>query len=104
MTAVAVNCFVNDARRKFVAGVIGPRLRKSVTPYPLRKTALSLFTTRTAQPGSRGVIDFDNRASTCAANVCADAQEDSPSHRSGIMSLGSNSIVHEGKSAPLRRP
>src|ERR1700686_4721285 len=52
MMQAAVNCFVNDARRKFVCASIGRRVRRSVTPYPWRKTGLPLRMTRTAAPGA----------------------------------------------------
>src|SRR5271167_344724 len=56
MMAVAVNCLVKEARRKFVFASIGRRVRRSVTPYPRRNTGCPLWITRTAAPGA--VLDF----------------------------------------------
>src|SRR5271166_284623 len=52
----AVNCLVNEARRKFVSASIGRRVRRSLTPYPRRKTGRPLRTTSTAAPGA--LLDF----------------------------------------------
>src|SRR5579864_8647504 len=57
MMQVAVNCLVNDARRKFVCASIGCRVRRSVTPYPRRKTGCPSWMTRTAAPGA--ALDFN---------------------------------------------
>src|SRR5438270_9598294 len=56
MMAAAVNCLVKDARRKFVEGSMGCFVRRSVTPYPRRKTGFPLRMTRTAAPGA--LLDF----------------------------------------------
>src|SRR5271157_2066039 len=56
MIQVAVNCLVNEASRKFVFASMGWRVRRSVTPYPRRKTGRPLWTTSTAAPGA--LLDF----------------------------------------------
>src|SRR5208337_1132120 len=56
MMQAAVNCLVNEASRKFVFASMGRRVRRSVTPYPRRKTVLALRTTSTAAPGA--LLDF----------------------------------------------
>src|ERR1700751_5287931 len=56
MMHAAVNCLVNDARRKSVCGVMGCMARRSVTPYPRRKAGLPSRTTSTAAPGA--LLDF----------------------------------------------
>src|SRR5579859_209488 len=71
MMHAAVNCFVNDARRKFVCASMGWRVRMSVTPYPWRKTGFPLRMTRTAAPGA--VVDFrgEKMASTWVGETWA---------------------------------
>src|SRR5271169_732413 len=56
MMHAAVNCLVNDASRKLVCSSIFVRVRRSVTPYPRRKTVPPLRTTSTAAPGA--LLDF----------------------------------------------
>src|ERR1700680_4080864 len=58
MMEAAVNCLVNEARRKFVFASMGRRVRRSVTPYPRQKTGCPLRTTRTAAPGAS--LDFSD--------------------------------------------
>src|SRR5271166_3574975 len=52
----AVNCLVNEARRKLVWASILVRVRRSVTPYPRRNATRPLRTTSTAAPGA--LLDF----------------------------------------------
>src|SRR5579859_1064404 len=79
MMHAAVNCFVNDARRKFVCASMGWRVRMSVTPYPRRKTGLPLRMTRTATPGA--VVDFRGKkmASIWVEDTWAEASADKKS-------------------------
>jgi hypothetical protein len=51
MIAIAVNCFVTEARRKDVPGKIGLRSSKLTIPYPLLCTTLPSRITNTAAPG-----------------------------------------------------
>src|SRR5580658_3892455 len=79
MMQAAVNCLVNDARRKLVFASMGCRERRSVTPYPRRNTGRPLRTTRTAAPGSSldlsvEKIESIRLAETCRVEICAAAK------------------------------
>src|SRR5436309_680344 len=66
--AVAVNCLVTDARRKFVCESILCDVRKSVTPYPRWKTTAPFRRTSTAPPGAL----LDLKAAKTESILCAD--------------------------------
>src|SRR5258707_10791795 len=74
MIAAAVNCLVNDARRKLVFESMGCNVRKSVTPYARRNTGRPSRTTRTAAPGALPDFRDEKMASTCADETCPDAR------------------------------
>src|ERR1700722_1157370 len=63
MMQAAVNCLVNDARRKLVWASILVRVRKSMTPYPRPNATRPLWTTSTAAPGA----SFDFSAAKMAS-------------------------------------
>src|SRR6266851_9546562 len=71
MTAVAVNCLVDEARRKLVCALILLRVRRSVTPYPRRKAMRPSRITSTAAPGP--FSDF--RLAKIAATSSAEGSE-----------------------------
>src|SRR6266567_7827895 len=75
MIAVAVNCLVNDARRKFVLASMGCRVRRSVTPYPRRKTGLPSRTTRIAAPGALVDLRDAKMVSICVEETWAEAEK-----------------------------
>src|ERR1700684_482028 len=72
MMQAAVNCLVNDARRKSVCASILVLLRRSVTPYPRRKTTRPLRTTSTAAPGASLDFSAAKMASIWLEDTCAD--------------------------------
>src|SRR5260370_8689104 len=74
MIAVAVNCLVKEAKRKFVFASIGRKVRRSVTPYPRRNTGCPSRTTRTAAPGAWLDLREEKMASTWVDETCADAR------------------------------
>src|SRR5580658_8277732 len=84
MMQAAVNCSVNDARRKLVFASMGCRVRRSVTPYPRRNTGRPLRTTRTAAPGASLDLSVEKMESiwlvetwlvdTCLVEICAEAK------------------------------
>jgi len=67
---MAVNCLVNEARRKSVPGPMGCFVRKSVTPYPPRNTGLPLYTISTAAPGASFDFSVLKIASTWPEPTC----------------------------------
>src|SRR5580700_3256574 len=76
MMQAAVNCLVNDARRKLVFAPMGSRVRRSVTPYPRRNTGRPLRTTRTAAPGASLDLSVEKMesirlAETWPVEICA---------------------------------
>src|SRR5580658_5136098 len=73
MMQAAVNCLVNEARRKLVWASILVRVRNSVTPYPRRNTTRRpLRTTRTAAPGASFDFSEAKMASTWLAETWAE--------------------------------
>ena len=56
---IAVNCFVIEARRKFVEVVIGMLLLTEADPYAFLKIMLSFFITNTEAPGVFGELNSD---------------------------------------------
>src|SRR6516162_2474156 len=66
MTAIAVNCLLNDARRKLVCSSILWSVRRSVTPYPRSYTTRPFWITITAAPGAE-VPTVRNREAILAA-------------------------------------
>src|SRR5581483_4217648 len=75
MMQVAVNCLVKEASRKLVSGRIGVRVRKSVTPYPSRKTTCPWRTTSTAAPGASLDFSEEKRWSIWADETWAKEKE-----------------------------
>src|SRR5689334_1388941 len=75
MIQVAVNCLVKEASRKLVFDSMGCRVRRSVTPYPWRKTTCPWRTTSTATPGA--LLDFSEakRSSICVDETWAQEKE-----------------------------
>src|SRR5580700_10144251 len=73
MMEAAVNCLVNDASRKFVCPSMGRTVRRSVTPYPRRKTGFPSRTTRTAAPGALEDFRGAKMASTWVGETWAEA-------------------------------
>src|SRR5579871_1283216 len=71
MMHAAVNCLVKEASRKFVCASIGRRVRRSVTPYPWRNTALPFLMTITAAPGASDDFSGAKIASICDDETCA---------------------------------
>jgi hypothetical protein len=60
MMAMAVNCLVTDARRKFVCSSILCSERRSVTPYSRCNTICPPSMTMTAAPGDAVVTVANN--------------------------------------------
>src|SRR5579872_2280259 len=89
MMHIAVNCLVNEARRKLVCESMRCLVRRSVTPYPWRKNGMPSCTTSTDTPGAS--LDF-NDAKT--ASICADETwaGDFPISRSDRTSEATNLI------------
>src|SRR5438876_1990834 len=73
MIAVAVICFVTEARRKRVRESMGARVRRSRTPYPRAKTVRPLVRTSTARPGSPSATSPLRRADVTASRSMAGA-------------------------------
>src|SRR5437588_7648560 len=61
--AIAVNCLVNEASRKFACASIFVFLRRSVTPQPCSKSVLPFCRTSTARPGASGEVTPEKTAS-----------------------------------------